>query len=201
MKKTLFILSVCFAASMSHAAEFIVKNVSNTLNDHLIVYDPVTKMEWLKPSVTAGLTLDEVRTGYWVSKHGFKVARKAQVDQLFKNAYLVDDWDDISSTQVSQTAKFIGLFGATFTNYGRISLAGMTSTDNYGIPGSPTPELGTWWCPALAKVDLILNEREPSKSTGEAHYTGGGLCSGEKDPTVGTFLVRKCIASSYRSCP
>lgn len=200
MKKVFSLLALMLAASGAHA-ELVLKDLVPGSGDKMVMYDNVSKLEWLRLTATKGKSFDEVRKSSFVTVLKFRPASKTEFTDLFKRAGLVDDGFDVSRSQPNAALALATLLGPTLvTGGGRLSALGMTGTDYLGT--GVLPPVGSLFTPLTGKIDLLmgLNLGKGPVNIGEAHYTGGHQASNQRNDAVGTLLVRPCKAVLGNQC-
>jgi hypothetical protein len=180
----ILLLALCGHAS----AALVSADYVTGSGDGWITQDSSTGLEWLDVPLTAGQSLNEVRSGTWIS-NGFRYATKSEVLALYRNAGTPDDGFDVSETYPAETLELVRLLGPTVIGDGRVSVMGFMGTDYFDHDLTlATHPMGSVFNAQVAYIDYL--EIDPAAPWGEAHFTGGHPMSNESEFFLGSYLVR-----------
>lgn len=197
LKIVILALSALATIGSANAALVAVDYNRSNSGDGWITRDTVTGLDWLDVSLTANKTIDQVRTGIWISR-GFRYASKDEVRTLFENAGIPDDGFNVSVTHPAQALALAQLLGPTHITPHGVTVTGFMGTDYFGDEISlESHPIGDIFSAQLAKIDYYELFFPYWRSIGEAHFTGGHPFSNEADTGYGSFLVRSTSEFSY----
>ncbi len=185
MKKlSLALMAGVLFSSVAHAE--LVSTDWLSEGDSKATLDTKTGLEWLDLSVTRGKSVDQVQALLNTDYSGWKIANEQQVFELLENSlsfinFDIDERNSATSTSsysISQTNKFISLFGE-FRSSNALSANGYFIANNTGESRVQAARATYFWA----------SYGDPAKVNVSFDTTSTGYTSDSKYHTIGLFLV------------
>jgi len=157
--------------------------------DLLITLDTQTGLEWLALTATQNTSYQEILSGFgsYTTTHGFRVATKNEVNQLFQNVGVTNEWADIPDyvQGVSSLFLFFGILTEIDYNSPR------TQYQSHGmyLPDQPCCSAS----PGVSTFSLTYEYLNPV--SGRAYLNNGYTNFDSSFNYRGTFLVREAKSS------
>jgi hypothetical protein len=138
LRSLLATASVAFALFASAGAQAELSRVvlQEGVDTVALTHDTASGLDWLDVRLTTNQTYDQVRTGAYYAM-GFRHATQAELQALFTQAGLVDDWFDVSFTQPAEALSLVDLLGATINNASSKRTLALLGTDQLGQDVTP----------------------------------------------------------------
>jgi len=175
------------AITVATSRNFVLYGLESAA-DGLITRDTTTGLEWLSLGATKNRSYSEVANGFgsFTTVHGFRVATRSEVQRLFQNAGLLDQYAD-SAGNVRGATDVLLFFGTLATvpgsgNTMQYQSHGMSQPDQPCCPGSP----------AVSTVSLTFDQQTPLSGRG---YVDNGYSNDVSTLGYrGVFLVRNAAS-------
>jgi hypothetical protein len=153
-------------------------------DDELLTLDTDTGLEWLDLTATQNQSYNSVINGYggYTTIHNFRVANASEINTLFQNVGIPDQWSDNAANIPGATDLF--LFLGILREIGCNSLYPQYQSHGMSVPWQPC-------CPNSPKVStFFLTYENQTPVSGRAYLDNGGTNMTSSFKYRGVFLVR-----------